>query len=440
MKRKLLLTLLLIPTTVLAQEKITVEQVIALAVEHNYDIKISKNVAELSSIDQEYVYGAFLPRVNGTGSMIWNQNNQKVRTLDRETNAVTERTGETSSNNLAASVLLNWTIFDGGRMFATKSRVNTIADQGELLVKNQVTNTIASVITNYYNVVRQKQQLKALQEQLAVSEVRVQLAERKFQVGTGAKPELLQARVDYNAQRTQAIQQESVIRQLKQQLNGLVGMKLPTSFDISDTIIIDMNLRREDIESNIEEKNFSLQASKRNVTIAGLEVRERRAERFPFLDITSSYNFSRTDNTQLVNPYSPLFSMNRGFNYGLTLSAPIFNGFNQRRLVQQSRVTLMQQENLYDQQKIDIDVSLQNAFTNYENAQAILRVEEENITFARENVTIALEVFRRGASTFVELRTAQETLADAYTRLINARYLAKAAETELLRLNGSLLR
>jgi len=59
---------------------------------------------------------------------------------------------------------------------------------------------------------------------------------------------------------------------------------------------------------------------------------------------------------------------------------------------------------------------------------------------ARENLFISLESFKRGVATFIELRTAQQSLADAYNRLINARYLAKIAETELLRLNSGLLK
>jgi outer membrane protein TolC len=59
---------------------------------------------------------------------------------------------------------------------------------------------------------------------------------------------------------------------------------------------------------------------------------------------------------------------------------------------------------------------------------------------AKENVVIALESFKRGVATFIELRTAQQSLEDGYNRLINSRYLAKVAETELLRLNGGLLR
>ncbi len=87
-----------------------------------------------------------------------------------------------------------------------------------------------------------------------------------------------------------------------------------------------------------------------------------------------------------------------------------------------------------------MDVVVKNAYVNYDNAKKILLVEEENILVAKENLYITLEVFKRGGNTFIELRTAQQSLADAYNRLINARYLAKAAETELLRLNGSLLK
>jgi outer membrane protein len=118
---------------------------------------------------------------------------------------------------------------------------------------------------------------------------------------------------------------------------------------------------------------------------------------------------------------------------------PILTGFNQRRLIQQAKINIMRQRVLYQQQKVNVNIGLQNAFVNYDNAKKVLLLEEENILLARENVTIALETFKRGATTFVELRTAQQSLAEAYTRLINVRYLAKIAEIELLRLNGRLL-
>ena len=119
---------------------------------------------------------------------------------------------------------------------------------------------------------------------------------------------------------------------------------------------------------------------------------------------------------------------------------PILNGFNQRRLTQQAKIELNRQTLLYEQQRNDIDVNLRNAFANYENSKKILLLEEETIGAAKENVSIALQTFKAGVTTSVELRTAQVSLAEAYNRLITARYNAKLAETELLRLNGSLLK
>ena len=116
------------------------------------------------------------------------------------------------------------------------------------------------------------------------------------------------------------------------------------------------------------------------------------------------------------------------------------NGFINRRNIQQARISIDRQQLLYEQEKTNVDVGVNNAFVNYENAKRVLLIEEENILLAKENLYITLESFKRGAYTFIELRTAQQSLAEAYNRLINARYLAKLAETELLRLNGSLLK
>jgi outer membrane protein TolC len=416
-------------------ELISLEQVVALALEKNYDVKVFQNSAASAAVDKKLSVGAFIPVINTTGSQTWNTNNQK-QTLANNTEV--ERNG-IKSNNLSGSVQLSWLLFDGARMFATLERLAQIEEQGELNVKNQMINTIAQVINNYYNIVRQKQQLNAIREQMYVSEERVRLADRRLEVGTGAKPELLQAKVDLNSQRTSVIQQEAIILQLKDQLNGLVSMQLPATYDVSDSIYINLDLKQETIAENIENTNFSLLSSKKELEIAALSLKERKGERYPFLNFNSSYNYSKTENAFAINNFTPLFNQNVGFNYGFSLNFPIINGFINRRNIQQARINVDRQFLLYEQQKITVDVGVKNAYVNYDNAKKVLLIEEENILLAKENLNITLETFKRGATTFIELRTAQQSLADAYNRLINARFLAKLAETELLRLNGTLL-
>lgn len=423
-------------TSSFGQEKLAVEQVVSMALEKNYDVKVVRNTAEAANTDNSYAWGAFVPQLNATGSTLWNTTDQKFEFQDVSRNA----SGTAKANNTNASLQLVWTLFDGTRMFATRQRIGMQAEQSELAVRDQMVTTIANVVVGYYDIVRQKQQLRAIEEQMAVSEERVKLADRKVQVGIGAKPELLQARVDYNALRTQALQQQALITQRKEQLNGLLGGALPPSFEVSDTIEIDLGLKQQDIADNIENTNLSLQVSRRNLNIASLSLWERKAELAPTLNFNAAYNYARTNNKKLINPFSALISQNNGYNYGFSINVPILNNFNQRRLIQQAEITYNRQQLLYEQLKLNVDVSLRNAFVNYENAKAVLLIEEENILLARENMNIALETFKRGATTAVELRTAQQSFADAYTRLTSARYAAKAAEVELLRLKGGLLR
>lgn len=440
MKRRLVVVLFLfiglIRISVAQEEETTLEQVIALALEKNYDVRVAGVVSESAKTDKDYAWGAFLPQLTATGATVWNNNDQELRFQDASRN----NSGKAESNQLTASVQLNWTLFDGTRMFATRERINVLAEQGELVVKNQMVNTVADVVLSYYDIVRQKQQLKAIREQMSVSEERVKLAERKLEVGTGIKPELLQARVDFNAQRTQAIQQESIIVQLKDQLNALIGLQLPEVYDVADTILIDLNIQPEQVTQNVENTNFALLAARENIHIASLSLRERKAEYVPFLNFNAAYNYGKTDNMRLINPFAAVFNQQQGYNYGFTVTVPILNGFNTRRLNQQARVEIDRQTLLYDQLKTNINVGLKNAYVNYDNAKKILLIEEENIGLAKENVYIALEGFKRGVTTFIELRTAQQSLEEAYTRLISARYNTKVAETEFLRLSGALIR
>ncbi len=428
--------LVFLTATAFGQERISLEEVIAIALEKNYDVQLARTDVEAASLNVDYAWGAFLPMVNLDASTTRTQNNQELRFLDASRN----NSGEVQSANTAAAAQLSWTLFDGTRMFAIRERIGVIEEQGEALLKDQMVNTIAQVINSYYDIVRQKQQLRAIIEQMSVSEERVKLAERKLEVGTGIKPELLQARVDYNAQRTQVIQQESTIQQLKGQLNELVGLQLPQGYDVADTILINLGLNEAELFQNVENDNFSLVAARKGVHIANLSLRERRAEFLPFLNFNAAYTYSQNDNASQISPFAPVYNKSNGFNYGLSLTLPLLNGFNTRRLAEQAKIDLSRQNVLYDQLRTNVNVSLSNAYVNYDNARKILIIEEENINFAKENVDIALEGFKRGVTTFIELRTAQQSLEEAYTRLITARYNAKVAETELLRLSGRLLR
>lgn len=417
-----------------AQRMMSIEEAIGTALKNNYDIMLVKNDAQSAAVDYRYANAAFIPQLNAEAGKVWNDNNQKQNFTDGR-----KRSANVNSGNLTASVNLDWTLFDGLKMFATKSRLEELKALGEANIKTQVVNSIAAVINNYYNIVRQKQQLKAIDTLMTISEERVQLAEKKLSVGLGNKPELLQAKVDLNAQKAARLQEETLIAQLREQLNQLMGIEIQAEYDVMDSIPINLALQYAEIANDFEKTNPGLLASRKTIDIAKIALKERRAEQFPILQFNSAYNFGRTSNQKVVNPeFQPIFSLNKGFNYGFTASIPILNGFNSRRLIKQAGLDIEYNQIAYNTQRSRVELSINNSYKDYQYQKKALKLEEENISLAKENVFIALERFRQGVSTYLELRDAQISLEQAYNRLIAARYNTKLAETELLRLRGTL--
>jgi outer membrane protein TolC len=430
------LVCLLVLTRVDAQPMLTVEQAVAAAIANNYDIQLLRNDSTLAALNNSYAYAALLPRLNASSAIIFNNNNTRQRLADGSE----RKQGGIKSNNLSSSVNLNWTIFDGFKMFATRDKLAEIVRLGELNIKNQLVITVADVIKTYYSIVRQKQQLIAIEEQMSLNDERVTQAEKKLSVGLGAKPELLQAKVDLNAQKAAKLIQQTLIDQLKEQLNQLMVMARETRYEVADTIPIRNDLVVTEILQAAETNSPELQVAKQNITIAKLTLKERKAERFPIVSFNSAYNFSKTENKLVVNNFTPLLNRNLGFNYGLSAAIPIFNGFNVKRQVKAAELDIAYQNTIYDYQKWRMDIAISNAFKDYELQKKTLRLEEENILLAKENVYIASERLRLGVTSYLELRETQKSLEDAYNRLIAARYDSKVAETELLRLKGELVR
>jgi len=419
-----------------AQKLLTLEEAIATALQNNYEIQLSKNDSAVAALDYSFRNAVFFPRLNGNLSDIWTNNNQNQKFVDGSQRHL----NDIRSNNFASSIQLNWTLFDGLKMFATRDKAAEYIRLGELGIKNQVVNTVATVITTYYNVVRQKQQLKAIEEQMSLNNERVKLAQYKLDIGVGAKPDLLQSKVDLNAQKASQLNQQTLIAQLKEELNQSMNVAPNSSYDVIDTIPLNLSIALADIQTNIEDSNPSLLIAKKNIDIANFTLKERKAERFPIVSLNSAYNFNRSNNKATVNPYQPLYNKNYGRNIGLTTTIPILNNLNTRRLIRQAELDIQYQQLSYSNQKSLVNLGVLNAYNNYVQQKKALTLEEDNILLAKENVDIVFQTYKLGAATFIQLREAQKSLEDAYDRLIAARYNTKLAETELLRLKGDLIK
>lgn len=419
-----------------AQRPLTVEEAVATALANNYEIQLSRNDSSLAALNYVYADYAFYPRLNANAGINFNNSNQQQTLAD---GSKKNKSG-VKSDNLTAAMNLNWTLFDGMKMFITRKKLNQLVDLGELRIKAQVVTTIADVMKLYYNIARQQQQLRAIEEQMGLSQERLKLAQYKLDVGTGTKSDVLQAQIDYNTQKSALLNQQTAIIKLKEQLNNLLSLPLANSFSVQDTIPVNYSLSLDSIQGSVVNSNPQLLLLQKSIDIAGLTLDERRAERYPTVTFNSAYNFNRTNNKSVVNPFQPLFSQNRGLNYGFTANIPIFNGYITRRNIQAAQLDVQYLQLQYKQNLAEINTSVTTAYRDYELYRQTLAVEEESVKLVREYLFIARERYRLGVSTFLEMRIAEQNLADAQNRLILARYNTKVAEIELQRLRGDLVR
>ncbi|WP_230680144.1 TolC family protein [Pontibacter rufus] len=432
-----IIIVLLLPGKAFSQEKLTLEQAIRIGLEQNYDIRIAGTQDDIDANNVTLGNAGFLPTVNGRVTRDFSNNNTRNQFESEEPRIV----DNLRSNTTNASVLLNWTVFDGGRMFIEYNRLKALEQSGKLLTKAVVENSVADISDAYYEVVRQSNKIKALEEAIAISESRMQIAQAQYEVGVSAKVEILRAQVDYNADRSELLRQQETLQNAKINLNQLLGRDPVINFSVADSIVVDRQLNYQPANTSLLATNPNLQRLQLLRDIALYDLRAARALRLPVIGVSGSYGY----NNSLQDPviYGNIAGTNEsrrlGFNYGLALSLPIFNGFEINRQVQNSKILMESNTLEYQQEQLRLHSELARAYSRYNNRLELLTLEEVNRKLADENAEIALERYKLGLLTAIELREAQRNQLVASNRLIDIRYEAKAAETALKLLTSSLL-
>ncbi len=431
MKKWSFFSLLIVATQLSqAQDMLTAQQAVAMVLQNNYSILIAKNDNLITQKNNTVGNAGMLPTVNATLG-----DNYSLTNLNQKfSNGQEINKNNVGGNNLSAAVNLNWTIFDGLKMFATKSKLKKMEEMGELQFKEEVQNIVAKTITTYYDVVRANLQLKAAQEGIQIAEERVKLTEMKFQVGSAGKTDWLQARVDLNAQKSNLFNLKNTIEKRKSDLNMLLARAVETTFEVEETIPINTSLN---VNANaVEEKNLQLLSAIKQGEIAVQTKREAFAGFLPNLRTNVGYSYG---NAKSDAGFS-LFNQNYGLNAGFTLNIPLFNGLNTIRQVKVAELQISSSRFTIDQVRIQQKLNLVKAAKDWTMSKLLLQLEEENSKLADENVMIALERFRLAQSTTIELRDAQKSFEESNARLANVLYQAKVAETELLRLQSELVK
>ncbi len=425
----LILVLCLMPK-VQAQEVLSLEDAVKIALENNYEIRISKNDLDIDKTNASIGNAGMLPQI---GANVVDNNSIQNATQTRSDGTV-NKLNNAKNNSLVYGVGLNWTVFDGFKMFAKYDQLKTTQKLGEAELKLTIVTKISDVTSTYFDLVQQQQQLSALDSTIVISNQRLTLAQNRYTIGKASKLEVLNAQVDLNTDTTTYLKQKETYNNTKTLLNQMLARDVKTDFKVVNEITVDDKLILQDLISLAEKQNPQLETQILNKKIAELQLKQVKAARYPVVSVNSAYNFNETESSLGFVTQSS----SRGLNYGFTATLNLFDGFNQRRSEKIAKLQLDNANVAIQQQNQTLQATLTTSFQTYLTNLELIKLEQKNEAIAKQNMDITLEKFRIGTIPTIEFRTAQLNYINAKVRYSNAQFQAKLSEIALKELAGNI--
>jgi len=413
-----------------SQEILTVEDAVKIALENNYEIKIASNDLKIDKQNVSLANAGILPNLNG----VLTENSSILDTKQTQQDGSIRELDGAKNMNLSYGVALNWTIFDGFRMFARYDQLKELEKLGDAELKLAIFSKVSDVISTYYDLAQQKQQLTALDTAIVISNLRVTTAENRYKIGKASKLEVLNAQVDLNTDTSTLLRQKELYANTKIALNELLARPVNTSFEIAEEIGIDESLLLPELMDLAEKQNPQLQAQIINKRVAELQAKQVKANRYPIVSISSGYNLTRSESSLgFVSQ-----SSGSGLTYGINASINIFNGGLQNRNERIAKLQIENSQILIDQQLQNLRSQLSSLYQTYLTNLQLTKLEAKNEEIAKENMDITLAKFRIGTITPLEFRDAQLNYVNAKVRNSDAQFQAKVSEINLKELAGNL--
>jgi len=413
-----------------AQEVLTIENAVKIALENNFEIKMAANNLDIDKTNVAIGNAGMLPRV--TASLVdANRIENSTQTLQ---NGSINTLDNAKNNSLNYGVGLDWTVFDGFRMFARLDQLKELQKLGEAQLKRTIILKISEVNAVYFDLVQQQQQLSALDTTIVISNQRLTLAQNRFNIGKASKLEVLNAQVDLNTDKVALLRQKESYANRKVRLNQILARDAKIDFKVVDQVTVDAKLVLAELITLAEKQNPQLESEIINKRVSELQLKQIKADRYPRINLTTGYNFLDSESSL---GFTSAFS-SRGLSYGLRASLNVFDGFAQNRNEKIAKIQLENSKIAIEEQNLLLISELSIAFQTYLTNLELIDLEVTNEAIAKQNLSITVDKFRIGTITTLEFRAAQLNYINAKVRNSNAQFQAKLSEIALRELAGTI--
>ena len=431
-----ILTLLLTVLAALpaaAQEVLTLQKCLEQGLERNYDIRIVRNEERITDNDATAANAGMLPTVELSTGYTGALDNYR-RTQPDTGDATTDR--GIYDGTFDAGIALNMTLFEGFRIRTDYKRLKEMQTMGALRTRITIEDFIANLTAEYYNFVQQTLRLQNFRYAVSLSRERLRITEARYRIGDFSRLDLLQARVDFNADSSKYMSQHELVTASRIRINELLANEnLDERFSIPDSVIrVNATLNWNDLLAKTLSANASLLMAEHDSSLAELDLKTVLARNYPYVNLTTGYGYT-------YNRYGTGGNLSRGtlgLNAGVKVGFTIFDG-NRRREQRNARIEVENSELTRQQLEQSLQADLSNFWQAYRNNLEVIQLEEENLIAAKENYEIAMERYLLGDLPGIDMREAQKSLLDAEERILTAQYNTKLCEISLQQISGNIL-
>lgn len=419
--------------TLQAQESNTLKACLEQGLKNNYSLRIIRNKEAIADNNATWANAGMLPTANLSGGYSGTLDNSDATA--REDGSVAKQRNITD-HTLRAGLDLQWTLFNGFKMQADYNRLKELKLQSETETRLAVEDFIAKFTAEYYNFVQQRARMRNLNHAVKLSRERLRIVHARYLIGNNSRLDLLQARVDFNADSAESVKQNERLSTSRIRLQELMAERnMDKLFAVADTLVdVSRPLNFDKLWESTQKNNASLLLAAQDKKLAEIELKKIRSRDYPYLNLNAGYGY--THNKYEVGTIDK--RKDWGADFGLTLGFKLFDG-NRSRERRNAKLAIKNAELEQQDLELSLYADLSDLWQAYENNSRLLALERQNVFAARENYAIAHERYLLGDLSGIEMREAQKSLLDAEERILVVEYNTKLCEISLLQLSGDIM-
>lgn len=379
----------------------------AAQVDPNY-VQALRQVGDAAWIRRSAWSAFLLPSIN----FQWSMAKFDPASFNIGTNDVTDKLSQFS---LQAS----YDVFRGGAKFFGLSRASAAiegAEAGELEARYQ---TALGTEAAYYDVIAQQQLLGVAEERVRRAREQFQVARARVLSGAAVQTDSLQLLLELTRAEVDLLRQSSTLTVARLELGRRVGRAGPVDAAPLDTEgVPGLPISRDQAIEEALRESPSLLVARSQQRLANAAFKIERASYLPTVSLFGQW--AGFDDDLVPDAF-------KRTTFGISLSYPLFdNGARELRVFRANTNRKVADAAAADAERTTIR-DITQAYEAFTTARASTELAARAVTVARENLRVQTERYRAGATTIIDLITAQVDLAAAEAGLVQARQATRLA-------------